>query len=187
MKIKNIYFTGYLPFISILLFSLSLSVYFQSFLLGIFKKIGLYNGMLEFFTETEMKLTMILGLMLVFFMIFSALKLVADTINQLSFLFFSKDTEGEIIKAARMGTLIYFVGSLISLLSIASAIGIAIIFVLTTLSYFAYFVYKTSSSFTTPGLIGIICFEIIVWVLLIVLIIFIVAKIYNSLMSGLPV
>ncbi|HZG71837.1 MAG TPA: DUF5366 family protein, partial [Chondromyces sp.] len=102
-NIKNTYLTGYLPFVSILLFSLSLSIFIQSVAINLLKKVGLYAGVLELFTETELKLAVILAMTVLFFMVFSALKVLADTVNELSLLFFSKDSEGELLKKVRTG------------------------------------------------------------------------------------
>ena len=47
-------------------------------------------------------------------MVFSALKLIAETIHETAMLFFSKDVEGESYSEARGGNVIYFFGALAS-------------------------------------------------------------------------
>ena len=185
-NIKNTYLTGYLPFVSILLFSLSLSIFIQSVAINLLKKVGLYAGVLELFTETELKLAVILAMTVLFFMVFSALKVLADTVNELSLLFFSKDSEGELLKKVRTGSLIFLGGGLLSLLSFSSLIGIIAIFLLTTIGYLIYFAYKLSPSLTTANLIGLVVFQVVVWLAIGTTILLVGMKIYNSLMTSLP-
>ncbi|MBM7648507.1 small-conductance mechanosensitive channel [Bacillus ectoiniformans] len=184
---KNTYLTGYLPFVAILLFGLSLSLYTQGLVLGLFKKVGLYNSMLEVFTETEMKLTIVAALMLLFFMIFATLKVIANTINELSLLFFSKDTEGDLLKKVRSGSIVFFAGGLLSLISFSSAVGIITIFLLTTIGYFIYFVFKISPDLTTANIVGIIAFQVVFWAALGTLLALFVMKIYNGALSSMPI
>ncbi|MDQ0178436.1 DUF5366 family protein [Bacillus chungangensis] len=184
---RNTYLTGYLPFISIVFFSLSLSVYTQGELLGLFKKIGLYHGMMEFLSEVELKMGILFVLVIFFFMIFSALKLIADTINELSLLFFSKDSDGDILKNVRSGSIIYFLGSCIALLSMKYFLGIIIILVATTVIYFIYYVYKIGPSLNIGGLFGIIFFEVFVWSILLLGTGYLFIKLYNSMVASLPI
>ncbi len=117
---KNTYLTSYLPLFSILLFSLTFSVYGVDVFVDLFKKIGVYPGMREFLSDIQLKLTILVLLMVVFFMVFSALKLIAETINGVSMLFFSKDSEGQLYNRIRSGSMIYFIGGLVSVLSLKS-------------------------------------------------------------------
>ncbi|OMP67786.1 DUF5366 family protein [Domibacillus epiphyticus] len=183
---KNSYLTGYMPLLAILLFSLSLAIYAQTLVVDLLKKANLYTGMLDFFTKTEMNLVVIGGLMVVFTMIFATLKLLANTANELALLFFSKDTEGELLKKARFGAVIFFIGGLISLISFSSAAGIIIIFLVTAMAYIVYFVYKISPHITTPQMIGIIVFEALFWIFFGLLLALILMKLYNGILASLP-
>ncbi|MGG4042250.1 YufK family protein [Bacillus smithii] len=185
---KNTYLTGYFPFLTILLFSLSLAIYVEDTIMNFLKQIGIYQGMLGIISETELKLAVMIGLIAVFFMVLSALKVVAETINELSLLFFSTDTDGDILKNVRNGSLIFLAGGLVSLCSYASIIGIIAIFLLTVLIYFIYFVYKISPSLTTSfKLVGFICFQIVVWGFITSALLYMILKIYNTAMAGLPI
>ncbi|MED1489802.1 YufK family protein [Bacillus smithii] len=185
---KNTYLTGYFPFLTILLFSLSLAIYVEDTIMNFLKQIGIYQGMLGIISETELKLAVIIGLIAVFFMALSALKVVAETINELALLFFSTDTDGDILKNVRNGSLIFLAGGLVSLCSYASIIGIIAIFLLTVLIYFIYFVYKISPSLTTSfKLVGFICFQIVVWGFITSALLYMILKIYNTAMAGLPI
>lgn len=184
---KNTYLTSYFPLLSIILFSLSLSIRVEMSLLELLKGAGIYDGMREFFSETGIKLALLLLLLILFFMVFAALKLIANTINELSLLFFSKDSEGESLKQIRSGSIIYFIGGALSLLSLMSFLGIGAIFIGTTVIYFIYFVFKISSSMSIVGVIGVIFFQVIIWITLLTGVLYIAIKVYNSMIASLPI
>lgn len=184
---KNTYLTSYFPLLSILLFSLSISIRVEMTLIDILKNAGIYEGMKEFFSDGGIKLSLLVLLLVVFFMVFAALKLIADTINELSLLFFSKDSEGDSLKQIRTGSIIYFLGGAVSLVSLYSFMGIGAIFAVTTVVYFIYFVYKISTAMSFVGIIGVIFFQVVIWSSLLTGVLFIAVKVYNSIMASLPV
>ncbi len=172
---------------SILLFSLTFSVYGVGVFETLSKKIGVYAGMSEFLSEMQLKLAILILLMMIFFMILSALKLIAETINGISMLFFSIDSEGELYNKVRPGSMIYFIGGLVSVLSFQSFKGLIGIFVLTSVVYFFYFVNKISSSLTKAGILGVVSMQLFSWAALILTIFFVLIKLYNGLMASLPI
>ncbi|WP_079507183.1 YufK family protein [Mesobacillus jeotgali] len=184
---RNAYFTSYFPLMSILMFSLALSVRTEMELLLVLKSAGIYDGMLEFFSDTGIKLSLLALLMVVFFMVIAAMKLIADTINEVSLLLFSRDHEGESLKLIRKGAVIYFAGGIASLVSFFSFIGIVAIFLLATMVYFIYFVYKISPKLTMSGMIGTVFFQVIFWSTLVLGIVYLAVKVYNSLLASLPI
>lgn len=184
---KNTYLTSYFPLLSILLFSLSLSIRVEMSLIELLKNAGIYDGMKEFFSDGGIKLALLVLLLIMFFMVFAALKLIADTINELSLLFFSKDSEGESLKQIRAGSMIYFIGSALSLLSLYSFLGIGAIFASATAIYFIYFVFKISHSMTIGGTIGVIFFQVVIWSSLLTGVFYLAVKVYNSIMASLPI
>lgn len=64
---KNTYVTGFFPFIAILLFSSSLAISSVIYAMGILSSLGIYKGMLEFFSESGIRM----ALFAVFTLIFS--------------------------------------------------------------------------------------------------------------------
>lgn len=186
-NMRNTYFMSYFPLLSIILFSLSLSIKVEKVLLAFLRKSGIYVGMREFFSDGGIKLSLLVLLMLLFFMVFAALKLIADTINELSLLFFSKDSEGDSLKQIRNGAVIFFIGSAASLISMNSFIGIGLIFVITVTVYFLYFVYKVSSSLSYSGIMGLIFFQVLFWSTFICGILYLAIKVYNSIIASLPI
>lgn len=184
---KNTYLIGYFPLIAIVLFSLSFAIYGQMQVLILLKNIGIYDGMLEFVSGTGIKLSLLIVMFLICFMLFSALKLISDTIIELSLLFFSKDSDGDDLKNIRMGAMIYFIGGAVSLVSVNSILGLGAIFLGTTVLAFVYLVYKISPSLTTSGLIGLIFFDIFIWSALVLVVAYSSIKLYNSMIASLPV
>ncbi|PLS15690.1 hypothetical protein CVD28_21250 [Bacillus sp. M6-12] len=184
---KNTYLTGYFPLIAIVLFSLSFAIYMELQAVVLLKNVGIYNGMLEFVPDAGIKLSLLLVLFILFFMLFAALKLISDTALELSLLFFSKESEGEGLKSIRLGSVIYFIGGAFSLLSIHFLPGIIGIFLASTIIAFIYFVYKIQSSLSIAGLIGLIFFHTFIWSALFFTVVFAFLKLYNSIMASLPV
>ncbi len=183
---KNPYLFGYLPFVTISLFSLTFGVYAVSSSIELFKGIGLYGGMREFLTDMQLRIFLLVVYALLFFMVFSALKLIAETIHETAMLFFSKDIDGTSYNEARGGNVIYFFGALISVVGINSIIILAAVFMLTTFIYFIYRVYKLSQYLSIFSTISLIVFEVIVWSLLLSTIIYILLKLYNGVIASLP-
>ena len=119
-------------------------------------------------------------------MLFSALKLIGETIHELGMLFFSKDKDGETINVARGGYVIFFFGALVSVVGIQYVTVLITIFILTIFVYFIYTVYKRSHYMTWTGMIGLIFFEIIIWAMLLTLIVYAILKLYNGILASLP-
>jgi len=183
---KNPYIFGYLPLITIILFSLTFGVFTVTEALDLFKGIGVYSGMREFLSDLQLRLFLLIVFALFYFMIFSALKLIAETIHELAMLFFSKDFEGHTIHHARGGYVVYFFGGLASVIGIQSLPILILIFGVTTFIYFIYVIYKLSHTMTMSGTVGMILFEIVVWSLFISLVVYVLLKLYNGLMASLP-
>ncbi len=184
---KNTYFIGYFPFIAIVLFSLSFAIYCEGRVIDLFVNLGLYQGMREFFSDAGIKLALLVVLVLLFFMLFAALKLISDTIIEVSLLLFSKDSEGTGLKSIRMGAVVYVIGASITLCSIQSLLGLLAIFTATNLVAFIYFVYKIMPTLSISGLVGIIFFHIFIWSTFLLIVGYSLLALYNSIMDSLPI
>lgn len=183
---KNPYIFGYLPFVTIILFSLTFGVFTVGLSIDLFKEIGLYSGMREFLTDLQLRLFLLIIYMLLFFMVFAALKLIAETIHETAMLLFSKDEEGSSYHQARGGNVIYFFGAFASAGGINSIKILIGIFIVTTVIYFIYAVYRLSSYLTPLSTIGLIIFEIIIWGVLLAVVIYVLLKLYNGVLASLP-
>lgn len=183
---KNPYIYGYLPLFSILLFSLTFGIYLVGESLDLLIAIGVYGGMREFLTDLELRILLLIVFSLCFFMLFSALKLIGETIHEVGMLIFLKDSNGEIISVARGGYVIFFFGALASILGIQSFTILFMLFTITIFTYFIFTIYKMSQYLSFSGTIGLIFFEILIWAIFITLIIYAVLKLYNGLLASLP-
>lgn len=59
---KNTYVTGFFPFIAILLFSSSLAISSVIYAMQMLSSLGIYKGMLEFFSESGIRMALLLCL-----------------------------------------------------------------------------------------------------------------------------
>lgn len=184
---KNAYLTSHFPLISIILYSLSFALFSSRFAISYMDELGLYSGMVEFFSESGIQLTMLFILWLLFFMLFAAFKLIADTINELSLLFFSKDRDGADLNRVRGGSWIFLLTSIISLVAQVQVTVLMSVFLLACMIYFVYFIYKVSESISVPAVIGLVIFHILFWGVFILAVMFALLRLYNSIIASLPI
>lgn len=188
---KNPYLFSYLPFFTIMLFSLTFGVYTVGFSLSVFREIGLYNGLLEFLTDTQLRLFLLTIYALFYFMVFSALKLIAATIHETAMLFFYKatptaDSPVHHVTDDRGGKLIYFIGALASAFAIQSIYWLLFVFLTVTFVYFVYSTYMLHHQLPFSAIIGIIFFEFIVWAVLVSAVVYILLRLYNGIAASIP-
>lgn len=183
---RNPYLYGYLPLFSILLFSVTFGIYTVGITLDIFSSIGIYAGMREFLSDLELKIFLLVVISLFYFMLFSALKLIGETIHEIGMLLFSKDKVGETVHAARGGYVIFFFGAIISSFAIQSLLILVVIFGITTITYFIFNIYKMSKYLSYTGLIGLTIFELLIWAVFIISLLFVGLKLYNGILASLP-
>lgn len=183
---RNPYLYGYLPLITILLFSLTFGMYAVGVALQLFQSIGVYTGLREFLSDFELRIFLLIIFTLLFFMVFSALKLIGETIHELGMLIFSKDNEGETMTQARGGYIVLFIGATVSAFAIQSMYFLVGIFVITIIMYFIFVIYKMSDFLSFGGIVGLIIFELLSWTLLLSLILYTVLKLYNGILASLP-
>lgn len=183
---KNPYLFGYLPFFTVILLSLTFGIFAVTQFMDLFHAIGIYNGMREFMSDIELRLFLLIIVALLFFMLFSALKLIGETVHELAMLFFSKDKEGQTIHIARGGYVIFFCGALASVFGIQSLLILVSVLIVTVFTYFIYTVYKMSNYMSFGGVIGLIIFEIVVWAVFLTAIIYVGLILYNGILASLP-
>lgn len=184
---KNAYLTSHFPLISIMLFSLSFSIFTERFVSSYLREIGLYSGMIEFFSEQGIVLTLVFVLWLFYFMFFAALKLIADTINEVSLLFFSKEEEGVDLRLIKGGSWIFLIASILSFVAVIDILYLLSVFLLANIIYFIFFVYRVSAAMGPLSLIGMILFHMIVWITFIVTTGYLLLLLYSSILASLPI
>ena len=183
---KNPYLFGYLPFVTIILFSLTFGVYSVGETLILFKEIGLYQGMREFLSDFQLRIFLLTMYTLLFFMIFAALKLIAVTIQETALLFFLKEEADASYSASKSGAVIYFIGALASVIGIQSWKTLVLIFLITSFVYFIYVIYKLSPFMPLAHTVGLIFFQIIIWSVLVAGLVYIIFRLYNGLLASIP-
>lgn len=183
---KNTYLTSHFPLFSILIFSTAFALFTENFIIDQLIKLGLYPGMTEFFSESGIKLTLLFLSLLFFFMVFSALKLIADTTIQLSLLFFSKDEVGGDLNKIRSGSWIGLIASVVALVFNQQIVALMIVFLIATFVYFVYFLYKISDSLDLIGLVGMVMFHLLFWGTFSLTVFYAAIKLYNSFIASLP-
>lgn len=169
-----------------MLFSLAFSIYSERMIIYYLENIGLYSGMIEFFSERGIHLTLLFVLWLFFFMLFAALKLIANTVNELSLLFFSKDEEGADLRNIRRGAWIFLISGIIAVVASVEIIVLLGVFVISCFTYFIFFIYKVSDSLSSSALIGLIFFHLFFWFAFGIAVAYALVKLYNSLIASLP-
>lgn len=87
---------------------------------------------------------------------------------------------------ARGGYVILFIGAMCSAFAIQSIYVLAGIFILTVFVYFIYLIYKMSHFISMGGTMGLLAFELLLWTLLVSLIVYVILKLYNGILAGLP-
>lgn len=184
---KNPYLYGYLPLISVVLFSLTFGVFAVTESIKIFKVIGVYSGMSQFMSDIEIRLLLLIVFILCFFMLFSALKLVGETIHEIGMLLFAKELQVETYSNAKSASTIVFFGAIASAFGMNSLMTLTLIFGATMIVYFMFVVYKMSDAMSTTGLIGLIVFEVMIWAVAIVSIAYVIIRLYNTILSSLPI
>ncbi len=184
---KNPYIFGYLPFMTVVFYAFTFGVYAVGVSIDLFHEIGLYEGMREFLSDIQLRMFLLVLYALFFFMFFSALKLIGETIHNSAMLFFSKDLEGKSYVEARAGSVIYFIGAIATAAGIHSIEIMGLLFLLTTIIYFIYTVFKLSKFMSLANMIGLIAFEVIIWGVLLSGIVYILLKLYNGVLASLPI
>ncbi|WP_026688832.1 DUF5366 family protein [Alteribacter aurantiacus] len=184
---KNTYLTSHFPLISIVFFSLALALFSERAIIAFLIEVGIYNGMTEVFSEQGITLSLLFLLLFFYFMLFSALKLIADTINEVSLLFFSKDKEGSDLQKIRGGVWIFLIGSILAVVLSFNILYVIGAFLVACFCYFVFFVYKLGSSLSSATLVGMIFFHMFFWSTLVASVSFALLKLYNTMLASLPI
>lgn len=183
---KNPYVFGNLPFLTTLLFSLTFGIYSVGFSIDIFKEVGLYAGLNEFLTDVQIRFSLLIVFIVIYFMVFAALKLIAETVHETAMFFFAKTYDLNNYRKLRSGNLIYFFGALLSIAGIQSLLILVAIFLGTTLIYALFILIQLGKELPISNVVGIIVFEVVVWALLVSLVTYSILKLYNGIMESLP-
>lgn len=184
---KNAYLTSHFPILAILFFCLSFGIWSQQYIAAFLESAGIYQGMLEFFSDNGIKLTMLFVLMLVFFMIIAALKLISDTMMGLSLLFFLSEEKGDIRSYLQSCAWIYLMAGGVSLFLTSYLYILGGLFIGATLASFVYLIIRLAPSLRFAGVAGFLLLHLSFWGLFIFGTGYAGLRLYNSFLHSLPV
>lgn len=177
----NVYLLSYAPLISILLFSTSLAIATSELALMWLNDVGVYDELLQILTARNTKLLVWLGFLIIYFMIFSSLKLISDTINQLGFAFFIKEQVGTTLSMLRPGSILLLVGGCISFAFMTSFPLVCLVLTSSFLIYFFFYVFQISKMTSSAGAVGLVIFLFLAWGLLLAGLTWVGLSLFNSL------
>ncbi|WP_114570553.1 DUF5366 family protein [Exiguobacterium flavidum] len=176
----NVYLLSYAPLISILLFSTSLAIATSEIALRWLRQVGVYSELLQILSARDTKLLVWLGFLVIYFMVFSTLKLVSDTINQLGFAFFLKEQIGTTLGMLRPGAILLLVGGCASFAFMTSFPLVCGVLGISFLIYFIFYTIQISKMTSTAGAVGLILFLCLMWGILIAGLVWLILTLLNS-------
>lgn len=183
---KNIYYTSYFAFLSTILFTIAITLNLFQLMINLLSTAGILQPLSDILPEKEIRILTFLGIAFLVYALLSGLKLIADMVWQLSFLFFSKDEEGEDFITSKKNAYVFIVGGLIAVLLNHSLIYIGIMLVITCIAFVVLIFYKRKASFTLLGMIGFVIFQLVFWGLVVSLIIYAYFTLFAKFLTSLP-
>ncbi|MEW9671770.1 DUF5366 family protein [Ammoniphilus sp. 3BR4] len=148
--------------------------------------LGIYQSFMEVFSKNHFKLILWFALFLLYFMLFSSVKLIADMMLEISVYFFSKDdTHPSVLQHS--GGLFYLIHSLAAVFFVKSFWILVFLYILANLVVFAFLLHKLKEQFTPFRKVGIIFMNVFFWVSFLSVIYYVGLKLYNGLMKSIGI
>jgi len=176
----NVYLLSYAPLIGIILFSMSLAIATSEYIIQWLTQIGVYSELIALLSVQETKILVLVVFFTVYFMLFSAFKLVADTFNQLGFAFFARETNGTSLHRLKPGAIIFLIGSGISFLFLNTLLAVIGVLLATFALYLFYYIWQVSQSLSVLRAIGLLLLQAMMWALLLSGLGWAVLRLFNS-------
>lgn len=164
---KNIYYLSYLPLLIIVIYSISFGQYFQAKIMVYLSHSGMMEQLLAVFSQLQIRIGIFVILVFLFFMVFATLKLIANTLLQTSLLFFSKDSSGRGIFISKIGSIVYVISAILSLIFSQSIWALVLLFVIASFVYFLFYMYQIRDEMSWVGMFGIVLFQFTFWLMII--------------------
>jgi hypothetical protein len=144
-------------------FGISFTLFFFQLAINFISKLGMLEPLKGIMPEKDIRILLFLGILFVIFAIFSALKVLGQTIWEMGLLFFSKDEAGADLIVSKKISYLFVIGGLISVpLNSSILISISVLGA-TFIAYMIYFLIKQSKSFSVVGMFGFVLFQLIIW------------------------
>lgn len=181
---KISYFTHYLSFFSILLFSTAFSIHAELFIMDQLNQFGLYKSFMEAFSEGYIKITLWFALFLFYFMFFSAIKLIANMVMEVSIFFFCKDNLGQPFPTHPLASTLYLGFAVISVFCVKFILLLGGVYLAAGLVAFALLVYKVSERLNIPRMVGVIFMNLMFWAVFSFAVLNVLLKLYNVILKS---
>lgn len=174
---ENVYRFSFIPFLTILFFSIAFSMAVHAKLTTLLKSWGMYEGLSHFFTASFFNGSAWFVLFIFVFMALSSFNLIGEMLLKVSLYFFMNDKNGTLLK--EVVAVHWFILSLsfIAVFFFASVKAVFGIYVGTYFSAFVYILVKISDHVSTSSLVGIVFFQLLSWL-------FIIAGFFYIVLSG---
>ncbi|ODG90379.1 MULTISPECIES: DUF5366 family protein [Bacillaceae] len=160
---KNIYYTGFNALLSIIMFTVAITLNFFQMTINFLSVSGILQPLTDLLPEKEIRILTFLGIAFLFYLVLSGFKLISDMIWQFALLLFSKDNEGIDLLATKKYSFVFLIGGLIAIFLNKSLVYIAIILIVSVIAFFILFLIKQRSNYTIVGVIGFIMIQLIIW------------------------
>ncbi|GGG24684.1 hypothetical protein GCM10007425_19070 [Lysinibacillus alkalisoli] len=183
---KNPYFFGFLPLVTILFFSMSFGIFAVNESLLLFKKIGIYAAMREFLTDFELRTFLFICFIVLFFMLFAAIKLIGETVHAIGMLFFAKFTEEQPFIDTRSSYVVLFIGACVSFIGMNHLFLLLSVSAITIIAYFIVVMARLTTNLSFFNVLLLLLFEFVIYTVIILGIAYAVVKLYNTLLASLP-
>lgn len=183
---KNIYYTSYFAFLSIILFTVAITLNLFQLTINFLSVSGILQPLTDIMPEKEIRILTFVGISFIIYLVLSGLKLISDLFWQFALLFFSKDNEGVDLLASKKFSYVFILGGLIAVFLNSSLMYIAIIFLVTIIAFIILFLIKQSANFTVLGIIGFIIFQLAIWAVIGSGVIYAYYKLFAKFLTALP-
>ncbi|WP_368666308.1 DUF5366 family protein [Ammoniphilus sp. CFH 90114] len=147
---------------------------------------GIYKSFMDVFSESHIKLALWFALFLLYFMLFSAVRLIADMMLEVSLYFFSKGDKHPTVPR-HSGGIFYLIHSIISIFFVHSIWVLLFLYVLANFIAFAFLLQQLRRKLTPFRKIGLIFMNVFFWVTFFSTVFYVGLKLYNGLLKSIGI
>ena len=167
-------------------FGISFTLFFFQLAINFISTKGILEPLTGVMPEKDIRILLFIGILFVLFSIFSALKVLGQTIWELGLLFFSKDEAGADLIVSKKISYLFILGGLISVPLNSSILLSISVLGATFIAYMIYFLIKQAKSFSVVGMFGFVLFQLIIWGSIVSGIAYIYFKLVSTYLKNMP-
>lgn len=139
---------------------------------------------MEAFSEGYIKIILWFALFLFYFMFFSAIKLIANTVMELSIYFFCKDNPDQPFPTHPLASVLYLAFSVVSIFCAKWILLLSGVYLTAGLVAFALLVYKVSDRLNIPRMVGVVFMNLMFWAVFSFAVMNVLLKLYNGILKS---